>query len=399
MKKHLPADTMENYPTSLGLQHAEHLALRRLLEAIFQDKPEACDQWRAMWTDFVLKHDPEHVFLRSMALRGPCLEHPLGRLMYAEPPSLRLVTARFSLPPFTTKVTGDAGDLYKMHIQPVVPLAIRGVLWDQGESGSGIGGVDQLTIMRVLIQSWRKAWAEAGGQSDFPWISIQKPSGGGCAFSYDNQPKDNRGRSAPFESEYPAAIPAPNTGLVGEYHNRLITIPNTSIAISSDLGWGIHPYDKDRYGRRACRVALGFIYGRKIEYLGPVYDSHTPSGNKFVIKFKHVGQGLTARHTGAVQGFMIAGEDRKFVWAGAEITDKATVEVWSDKVAKPAAVRYAYARWYPWANLFNRDGLPALAFRTDNWAWPNILPEYFEEDLYGVESTAFYWICDLEGSK
>ncbi|MGA2501017.1 MAG: 9-O-acetylesterase, partial [Tepidisphaeraceae bacterium] len=116
----------------------------------------------------------------------------------------------------------------------------------------------------------------------------------------------------------------------------------------------------------ACEVALGMVYGRPVEYLGPVYDSHIVEGAAIRIRFKHVGKGLAFKHADALQGFAIAGEDRVFHWAAATI-DGASVVVHSEKVTKPQAVRYAWANKRTWANLFNKDGLPAAPFRTDTW--------------------------------
>jgi sialate O-acetylesterase len=127
-----------------------------------------------------------------------------------------------------------------------------------------------------------------------------------------------------------------------------------------------HPTNKSGYGLRAARVALGFIYGKKIEIYGPLYASHKIEGDKVRIRFSHVGQGLAARHADKLQGFAIAGEDQKFVWGDAVI-DGDSVVVSSASVPKPAAVRYAWSQQIPWANLFNKDGLPAPAFRTDAW--------------------------------
>jgi sialate O-acetylesterase len=142
--------------------------------------------------------------------------------------------------------------------------------------------------------------------------------------------------------------------------------PNTAMAIASDLGPGIHPTNKSGYGARAARVALGLTYGKKIEYYGPIYAAHKTEGNKVRISFTHVGQGLAFQHGTKLQGFAVAGEDKKFHWADAVIEGNSVV-LSADAVAKPVAVRYGWAGTHPWANLFNRDGLPALPFRTDGW--------------------------------
>lgn len=263
------------------------------------------------------------------------------------------------------------GNLYDAKIKPFMPFAIRGVLWDQGESGTAIQGVDQYTLMGALIRGWRKEW----GQGDFPFIYVQKPSGLGCAWN----PADPVTDKADKFTALPSAVPS--DGAHRELHIRIMQYPNTAMVISSDLEPGIHPTNKSGYGARACRVALGFVYGQKIEYYGPIYKSSEIAGNKVIVSFTHVGQGLAFKNgdpsttstssgqagsgQGKLQGFAIAGKDKQFVWADAVISGD-TVVVSSDKVAEPAFVRYAWATNHPWANLFNKDGLPALPFRTDN---------------------------------
>jgi sialate O-acetylesterase len=262
-------------------------------------------------------------------------------------------------PPVTAgDIREKAGRLHESHIRPLVPYGIRGVLWDQGESGTALPGIDQYTLMGALIRGWRKEWA----QGDFPFIYVQKPSGGGCAWD----PADPvTCKASPFAPP-PAAAPKAGDGLNRELHIRILQHPNTAMAISSDLGAGLHPPNKSGYGARAARVALGMAYGRKVEIYGPMYDSYAVEGDKVRIRFKHVGQGLAARHGEKLQGFIVAGEDKVFHWADASI-DGDTVVVSSRQVPKPAAVRYAWSENMSWANVFNKDGLPALTFRTDRW--------------------------------
>ena len=140
--------------------------------------------------------------------------------------------------------------------------------------------------------------------------------------------------------------------------------PSTFMATSSDLGGGIHPLNKSGYGKRAAWVALGAVYRKPVEYYGPIYKTHAVEGNKVVVQFNHVGQGLAFKHGEKLQGFALAGADGKFEWAEATIAGDA-VELTSPKVLEPVAVRYGWAAAHPWANLFNRDGLPAIPFRTD----------------------------------
>ena len=253
--------------------------------------------------------------------------------------------------------TGEIGHLYKAHIQSYVPYAIRGVLWDQGEGGTGITGLDQYHAMGALIKGWRKAW-----QQDFPFVYVQKPSGGGTAWDLTNPTTQNANAfTAP-----PAAVPRDIDGVAREVHLKIQQYPQTAMIISTDLGGMTHPTNKSGYGERAKQVALGFVYGQKIEYSGPLYAAHEIDGGRVRIKFTHIGQGLTARHSDKLQGFMIAGADKKFVWADAVI-DGDSVVVSSPTVTAPLAVRYAWSSNAPWANLFNKDGLPAQTFRTDDW--------------------------------
>jgi len=249
------------------------------------------------------------------------------------------------------------GDLYAAKIEPVVPYGIRGVLWDQGEGGTAVRGVDQFTMMGALIKGWRKAW----GQGDFPFLYVQKPSGGGCAWDPKGNPVTRMAN--PF-TKPPAAPNKTGDGLYRELHIKIMQYPNTAMVTATDLGGGIHPINKSGYGRRACRVALGFVYGRDVAIYGPMYESHKVEGNKVRVSFKHVGKGLAFRHGKELQGFEIAGADGVHHWADARIDGK-TVIVSSPEVAKPVNVRYGWSRNHAWANLFNKAGLPALTFRTD----------------------------------
>ena len=257
------------------------------------------------------------------------------------------------------------GELYEANIRPMIPYAIRGVLWDQGESGTGIIGGDQYVLMGGLIRGWRKDW----GQGEFPFIYVQKPSGGGPAWDY-NDPLTSQADL--FKPQPPKGGPRPNDTYGGFARENTIAImkyPNTFMVTTSDLGGGTHPIHKSGYGAREARTALTAAYGSKAGIYGPIYESSTIDGGKIHLKFKHLGQGLAFKNGDRLQGFAIAGDDRKFVWADSTI-DGDTVVVSSPTVPKPAAVRYAWAIAFPSANLFNKDGLPALTFRTDTWPLP-----------------------------
>ena len=253
---------------------------------------------------------------------------------------------------------GKIGNLYEAHIRGFVGYAMRGVLWDQGESGTAISGVDQYTLMGALIHGWRKDWA----QGEFPFLYVQKPSGGGPAWDPENAVTKQANKFAPL----PAAVPGSTDGSYRETHIRILTYPQTAMVTATDLGSGVHPTNKSGYAERAARVALGLAYGKNVEYYGPLYASHTIEGSKVRVRFTHVGQGLAFKHGEKLQGFAIAGADKKWHWATAVIDGDAVVLA-SEHVAKPVAARYAWAGQHPWANLFNKDGLPALTFRTDDW--------------------------------
>jgi sialate O-acetylesterase len=248
---------------------------------------------------------------------------------------------------------GGVGCLYNACVRPVMPHAIGGVLWDQGESGTALAGVDQYVLMGALIRGWRHDW----GQGEFPFIYVQKPSGYGCGWDPANPVTRNAEPFAPLPQR-----PADDGSgeLIGE-KIRIMQHANTGMAISSDLGSGTHPTNKSGYGHRAAGVALGMVYGSEIEYYGPIYDSHSVEGANVRVTFRHVGQGLANRHGNRLQGFALAGADNVFHWAEARIDGK-TIVVSSARVPKPLTVRYAWTAYRPWANLFNKDGLPAVPF-------------------------------------
>lgn len=263
---------------------------------------------------------------------------------------------------------GHVGNLYERFIRSVVGYGIRGVLWDQGESGTAVIGVDQYSMMGALISGWRREWGQPPSPGsgapwgEFPFIYVQKPSGGGAAFD----PKNPITREADKFAAAPAVVPNVADGSRRLEFIRIMDYPNAHMVPASDLGSGVHPINKWGYGNRAAEVALSAVYGRELSAHGPSYQSHAVEGRMIRIKFDNVGKGLARVHGDGIGGFAIAGADKKFVWAEARI-DGDTVVVSSDQVAEPVAVRFACSKNRAWANLFNKDGLPALAFRTDDW--------------------------------
>jgi len=252
---------------------------------------------------------------------------------------------------------GEIGNLYERFIRSVVGYGIRGVLWDQGESGTAVIGVDQYSMMNALISGWRREW----GQGDFPFIYVQKPSCGGPAFD----PRNPITREADKYSAPPAAVPDVGDAARRLEFIRIMDNRKAHMVPACDLGPGVHPINKWGYGNRAGEVALSAVYGKDLLAHGPRYKSHKVEGRAIRVRFDNVGKGLTGVHGDGLTGFAIAGADKKFVWAEARI-DGDSVVVSSDKVVEPVAVRFACSKNRAWANLFNKDGLPALAFRTDD---------------------------------
>jgi sialate O-acetylesterase len=220
--------------------------------------------------------------------------------------------------------------LFNGMIAPLLPYAIKGTIWYQGE-GNSVKPFEYRTLFPRLIADWRKQW----GGGEFPFLFVQ---------------------IAPHQDMTPEIREA-----------QLLTwkkTPNTAMAVITDAGdaGNIHPKQKEPVGARLALAARALAYGEKIEYSGPEYDSMKIDQSRAIIRFQHVGSGLVARD-GRLKGFTIAGVDKKFVEAKAEIQG-ATVVVSSDQVSVPAVVRYGWAN-VPEGNLWNQEGLPASPFRTD----------------------------------
>jgi sialate O-acetylesterase len=146
--------------------------------------------------------------------------------------------------------------------------------------------------------------------------------------------------------------------------------PNTGMAVIIDIGEAkdIHPRNKDDVGYRLSLAALKKAYGKDVVYSGPMYKSMKIEGNKIILDFNEIGSGLVVKDKyGYLKAFAIAGADKKFVWAQAYLTPDNKVVVYNENIKSPAAVRYGWADNPDDANLYNREGLPASPFRTDNW--------------------------------
>lgn len=230
--------------------------------------------------------------------------------------------------------------LYNAMIHPLVPFAIKGVIWYQGESNTSRSAEYQ-HLLSLLIRDWRSHW----GQGDFPFHIVQLAN-------YGDEAK------APEDS---------GVARIREAQLRVSqSVTNVGLAVAIDVGEAsIHPRNKREVGRRLALVALAKTYGREIVYSGPTYDAFKIEDHSIRISFTHADGGLVAKN-GDLKQFAIAGEDKKFVSAEAIIEGK-TVLVSSPAVAKPVAVRYAWGTNPEGCNLYNASGLPASPFRTDGW--------------------------------
>ena len=150
------------------------------------------------------------------------------------------------------------------------------------------------------------------------------------------------------------------------FARSLITVRTWPVIIDLGDASDIHPKNKLDVANRLVRWALARDYGLKFVDKSPTYKSMEKQGNKIVLRFDNVGGGLRSADVAEVRGFAIAGSDKKFVWANAKIVDRTTIEVSSDQVADPVAVRYAWAD-NPVCNVYSAEGLPLTPFRTDDW--------------------------------
>ena len=152
-----------------------------------------------------------------------------------------------------------------------------------------------------------------------------------------------------------------------EAQTMTLSLPKTGMAVIIDIGEAddIHPGNKQEVGRRLALGALNVVYDKDLIHSGPLYDSMVIEKRKIRLRFKHTGSGLVSKGGEPLKGFAIAGKDKKFVWADARIKGD-EIEVSSHDVFNPVAVRYAWA-YNPVCNLYNKEGLPASPFRTDDW--------------------------------
>lgn len=249
--------------------------------------------------------------------------------------------------------TREATRIYNGMIHSLKPYAIKGVIWYQGEANAGHDVALYPAKKKALIDSWREHFE--GG--DFPFYFVQLA---GFQVS-NNRPEGGDG----FAS-------------VREAQRHCLQIPNTGMAVAIDVGdlYDIHPRNKQDVGKRLAQIALHNDYGKAIVRSGPLYKSMEVQGNRIVLSFDNTGIGLMAatktkldapmpQNTNQLEHFSIAGADRKWYRAQATIQGDQVV-VTSPQVPQPVAVRFAYTATPEKFNFYNKDGLPASPFKTDN---------------------------------
>jgi len=242
------------------------------------------------------------------------------------------------------KVHYQPATLFNAMIYPLIPYTLKGIAWYQGEANATKEkAIEYTTLLPALIHGWRDNWQ----QGDIPFLIVQlanymapqkNPSEGGWAWIREAQLKV-------FQ-----------------------TVPNTALTVAIDVGEAndIHPLNKKEVGRRLALAAEKTAYNDKsVVHSGPMYRSMKKEDGKIVLSFTDIGSGLIAQG-GELTRFAIAGNDKKFVWASAKIEGD-RVFVWNDDIKDPVAVRYAWASNPEGGNLYNKEGLPASPFRTDDW--------------------------------
>jgi sialate O-acetylesterase len=313
---------------------AQHLSVK--------DKPELMTAYYADMKDWETNVQPRIKAAKAAGKPAPADARP--EPVQPDPIAMPSASKRPSTPTIS----------YNAMIAPLAPYGLRGVLWYQGEADAS-RGLEYRELFPALIQGWRTVW----GQGDLPFLFVQLPSNG-----KDTVPVAAQSNTIPWLREAQA---------------RALALPATGMAVTLDIGnpADVHPDNKIHTGQRLALVARETVYGEKITGTSPLYRDHTVSGSSIRIRFTNTGGGLVIgeapwRPAGAeawpkdkLVGFYIAGEDKKWVDASAQISGD-TVIVSAPSVASPVAVRYGWASSPP-VNLSNKEGLPAAPFRTDDW--------------------------------
>jgi sialate O-acetylesterase len=238
-----------------------------------------------------------------------------------------------------------ASSIYDGMIEPLIPFAIRGAFWYQGESNEA-----RAQQYNILLPTMIKAWRERWGEGNFPFGIIQLPN---------------------FRASKPEPEDAPWSFIRDAQLRTARDTSNTGLIVTIDIGEAnyIHPKNKLDVGRRMAWWALADVYRQRAPK-SPVVARVVITGPKVTLTFDNVGKGLKLKDGGRLEEFAVAEENKKWIWAEAKIVGRNKVEVWSPSISRPVAVRYAFNSNPRHPNLVNDDGLPAAPFRTDDWPDP-----------------------------
>ena len=250
---------------------------------------------------------------------------------------------------------------YNGNIHPLAGFPIKGNIWYQGESNAK-RSLEYSTLFKALIEDWRKEW----GQGDFPFLYVQLFNMGitkDTIFEEDDWADLREQQAKILQSGLP------NVGMV-------VTIDTNEDPDNPESLIRIHPKNKVPVGERMAALALQKVYGKPVLGESPMFESFKVQGSKVIVSLKNCGKGLQIKPGDAeLKGFAVAGEDKVFHKnVKAVITNNSTVTVTCPDVAKPLAVRYAWAK-NPKCNLYNSEMFPAAPFRTDDWQSKFVYPE------------------------
>lgn len=281
-----------------------------------------------------------------------------GGGLYGEPNQLKLTTGsgaqqslsgkwKFSVEKVSASAAVGPNSyptlLFNAMLNPLLPARIAGVLWYQGESNAG-RAYQYRTAFPLMINDWRKHW----NQGDFPFYFVQLAS---------------------FNASHGTSEKGSTWAELREAQTMTLSLPHTGMAVTTDIGEAndIHPRNKQDVGKRLAALALKNEYGKDVVSTGPSYKSMNVEGNTVRISFSDIGSGLIVKDKyGYLKGFEVAGSDHRFYYAKATIAGDEVI-VACDQVQTPVAVRFAWADNPEDANLFNKEGFPAVPFRSDNW--------------------------------
>ena len=304
-----------------------------LVMRAFSNHHRACMWWVPSSPDMLVLPTPQGVYRVAASREAP--------------EAVRLAGHKYPPP----GLGGYPGTRFNAMVNPLIPFALKGFIWYQGESEC-MAGIRQTLLyahtLPLLVQSWREAW----GNEDKPFVVVQL-----AGYGYDPQ------RSFLMEMR--------------EAQKAALALPSTALSPAMDIREpsNVHPSNKYDIGTRAGRAALALAYHKQIPFSGPTFKTMEVEGGRVRVFFEHVGGGLALGEKNGqdpvrflpgaeVPHFLIAGQDLKFVPAQARI-DGDTVLVWSDALPEPVAVRYAWTNMPENPLLYNQEGLPACSFRTD----------------------------------